>query len=134
MNGRSSYFLRKKYIASRFAQYQQLQISVYISVGKWTSLQQQLIKLLVRLLVGLLVIIIIIFRLLGIIIHFQQSEIEKRKYFKKYFCLTVNPLYTSRLFLCYILNKSIRHFRDGRVYFVAFILFLVKFLLASCGV
>lgn len=70
MNGRSSYFLRKKYITSRVAQYQQLQISVYISVGKWTGLQQQLIKLLVRLLVGLLVIIIIIFRLLGIIIYF----------------------------------------------------------------
>ena len=45
---------------------------------------------------------------------------------------TVNPLYTGRLFHCFMLDESICHCRyECQVYFVTFILFLIKILLAN---
>ena len=37
-----------------------------------------------------------------------------------------NPMYTGRLFHCYMLDKSVCHFWGCQVHFVAFILFLME--------
>ena len=44
--------------------------------------------------------------------------------FSRYY--TLNPLYNGKLYHCYILDKSICHFRGCQVNFVAFILFLME--------
>ena len=44
--------------------------------------------------------------------------------------LTLSPLYTGRLFHCYMLDESMSY-RGCHIYFVAFILFLMEKLLAN---
>ena len=65
------------------------------------------------------------------IIWYMYPDEAAHKYRLSWVCKVFgfNPLYTGELFHCYIIDKSISHFR-GVTYFVAFILLLWKILLA----
>ena len=55
-----------------------------------------------------------------------QLFYKKPCHAKKCLQCLLNPLYTGRLFHCFMLNESICHFQGCWVYFVALILFLMK--------